>query len=333
MTKNLTLTALLNKLLSLKGRTLITFHSLGDADSVASAYALANALKQKNKRVSCEVRCIDVATASARRVLAGLSFPTPKAIKQLDSFKNIVLVDVSTPTLLSEWSAKIEAFHGTVIAIDNHYHTRHLKNAFVYVNLEKPSTSEIVFEITRKLGVKPNAKTAALLLAGITVDTALFKSAENATLADAGELARTRGVDFKKILSLATPRPDLSERVAVLKAVAGARIEKIGEGERAALVALARAHSFELQCASALVALGCDYAFVANDREGRVSGVKAQDARGNVGKIMEAAGVAFGGSGGGHEFVGGARGDPARASAALEECLTRVKLVLGKSLG
>jgi hypothetical protein len=44
---------------------------------------------------------------------------------------------------------------------------------------------------------------------------------------------------------------------------------------------------------------------------------------------MEAAGAAFRGSGGGHEFVGGARGLPERAVAALEECLSRVKMVLG----
>ncbi|NYZ77941.1 DHH family phosphoesterase [Candidatus Micrarchaeota archaeon] len=330
----LTLSALLKKLAALRGRTLITFHSLGDVDSVASAVALAGALERKNKRVSCEVRCIDSATASARRVLEGLDFPEPRAIKELNSFKNVLLVDVSTPTLLGDWGEAVEAFRGVVIAVDNHYHTRHLKNAFVYVNLEKPSASEIVFEIAKKLGAKPSAKTASLLLAGIAADTALFKSAENATLGDAGELARTHGADFKKIRLLTAPQPDLGERIAVLKAVAGVRVEKIGKGENAVLVALANAHAFELQCASALVELGCDYAFVVNEREGRASAVKAQGARGNVGKIMESVGAAFRGSGGGHEFVGGARGEPTRerADAAGEEFLARVKLVLGESV-
>jgi len=326
--KTLTLSALLNKLSTLRGRTLITFHSLADMDSVASAFALANGLKQKNKRASCEVRSIDVITASAKRVLTSLKISKPKAIEKLDSFNNLILVDVSTPTLLGEWRAAIEAFRGTVIAVDNHYHARHLKNAFVYVNLEKPSASEIVFEILRKLGVKLDSKTASLLLAGIIADTALFKSATNSTIVDAGELARTRGVNFKKIFSLATPQPGLSERVAVLKAIASARIEKIGKGDKAVLVALARSHAFELQCASALIAVGCDYAFVVNDREGRASGVKAQNALGNIGKIMEAVGTVFRGSGGGHEFVGGARGEPERAGLVLEECLARVKLIL-----
>ncbi|MEM0475730.1 MAG: hypothetical protein QW343_02970, partial [Candidatus Norongarragalinales archaeon] len=177
--------------------------------------------------------------------------------------------------------------------------------------------------------VKFDSRVASLLLCGIISDTAGFKSAGNATLRAANELV-SLGADYAECAALCRAKRDASEALAIIKCVASARIEKIG-AKSDVLVAVANSHSHELACAAALVELGCDYAFIANEREGKISGAKSGVARGNIGKIMEAAGRFFGssGSGGGHEKVGGALGEPARTNAALEECLALVKKIAG----
>ncbi|MBI5228791.1 hypothetical protein HY991_01680, partial [Candidatus Micrarchaeota archaeon] len=89
--------------------------------------------------------------------------------------------------------------------------------------------------------------------------------------------------------------------------------------------------AFELYCASKLVELGCDFAFVGNKKEGKLSGVKNESVRiGSVGRLMEAAGKIMGGSGGGHENVGGAKGKKEKVEKALDACVKMVEEEIGK---
>ncbi|MFH0973871.1 MAG: DHH family phosphoesterase [Candidatus Micrarchaeota archaeon] len=307
-----------------KGRTLVTFHSLGDVDAAASALALQTVLKARG--VDAHVRCVDSLNSQARRVLSFYGCAAPQTLVGIDA-SAIVLVDVSNADLLAEWGPAISGFNGPLFVIDHHYHNKHVKTAqgCALVEPHATSTAEIIMQIARALNCPLPPKTASLLLCAVLADTAFFKSADNATLAAAFALVAL-GADFGECAALCRAKRDASEALAIIKCVGGARIEKLG-AKGAVLAAFGKAHSHELACAAALVDLGCDYAFVANEREGRISAAKSDCATGSVGKIMEAAGRGFGasGSGGGHEKVGGAKGESSRVNAALEECLALVR--------
>jgi nanoRNase/pAp phosphatase (c-di-AMP/oligoRNAs hydrolase) len=322
--KNTAAARFAKNLASLKGSVLITFHSLGDVDAAASAAVLQQILAARGMRAS--VHCVDAINSQAKRVLAGLGFPLPQPLVGIDA-PSVILVDVSNADLLGEWGAALSQFRGALFVLDHHYHNKHIATAKgrSLVEPRASSTAELVIEIARALGVRLEKRAASLLLCAIISDTAGFKSASNATLRAACELA-SLGADYAECAALSRSRRDASETLAVLKCVGNAQIEKLGAGG-ATLAAFGKAHSHELACAAALVELGCDYAFVANEREGKISGARGEAARGSVGKIMEAAGRSFGasGSGGGHEKVGGACGEPARTAQAVGECLAQVK--------
>ena len=307
-----------------RGRTLITFHSLGDVDAAASALALQSVLKARG--VDAHVRCVDSLNSQAKRVLSFYGCAAPQTLVGIDAAA-VVLVDVSNADLLGEWGPAISGFNGPLFVIDHHYHNKHLKTAPGCALVEPNATSaaEIVLQIANSLNYKIPPKTASILLCAIIADTAFFKSADNATL-DAAFALVAQGADFGECAALCRAKRDASEALAIIKCVGGARIEKLG-AKGAVLAAFGKAHSHELACASALVDLGCDYAFVANEREGRISAAKSDAAAGSIGKIMEAAGRSFGasGSGGGHAKVGGAKGDSDRVNAVLEECLAQVR--------
>lgn len=309
-------------LLSIRGKTLITTHSLADVDAVASAVVLGEMLAN---RVKTDVRLVDQASAGAKRVLSSLGLHAP-VIEDLD-YSNVILVDLTSPELLVNWRKGIEEFKGTKIIIDHHYHVRPLKAQVTYVNRNKPSCCEVIYQIMRLLGVKPNRQQAKLLLAGIVADTANFKSATPFTFEAVGVLLKHAGEDFSSVQELVEGKRVLSERIATLKAASRAKVTRIGEF----LVGTTEVNAFELQCAVSLVQAGCDVAFAANSFEGRISGAKHEALKGvHIGKIMGAAGRVLRGSGGGHENVGGAKGSPEKTITALEKCVVEAQKQLSK---
>ncbi len=320
------LSQLLSALAGLRGRTLFTFHSLGDADAVNSSIVLRDLVEGLSKSV-CEARALDEIGGHAKKILKQLGIEL-RPVESLSGYSNIVLTDVSTTVLLGKRGREFQSFHGKKIVVDHHkYNTALLKADLSYIDGERSSSCEIVYQLMRLTGKKPAPLQATLLLAGILADTALFKSANPVTFEATNHLLKHSGKTYQEILRLVFPGPDLSERMASLKAAQRATVQKIN----GLLVGVSESSAFELQCASALVELGCDYAFVANRREGRISGVKKESLKGmGVGLVMERAGRAMAGAGGGHENVGGANGKKELVDAGLAECMQAVKEYFGK---
>ena len=305
---------LARELLSLKGRTAVYPHSIADVDALAGALVVRDVLKKRGIRAS--VHLVDTANRQARSVMEALRIPLPSVLPATD-VDNIILVDVSNPDLL----AGLQLEGKRVVAIDHHFHSHHV-GGYVHVERGAASTCEAIFLLAKEMNVQLNPKQSALLLAGILSDTAFFAGANAATFPIVAELLKT--AVYAKTAAFVREEPDLSQKIAVLKAMQRAEFEKAGNG----IVAWSNAGSFELGAALALTDAGADFAFVANPKEGRISGAKRASAKGNIGKIMEKAGRSFAGSGGGHEAVGGCRGKPEKTAAALAECLMLSKLLL-----
>lgn len=303
---------LARSLSALKGRTIITFHSLGDADAVCSALVL-KALIGKG----AQVRKLDTLTAHARHVLGRLDIPEPPALTGLDC-DNLVLVDVSTPILLAGWAKRVHDFKGNKIVIDHHSHNTPIKVDCYYNDPAQPSTGEIIYALAARMRHRLTEKEALLLLTSVLRDTAMLKSASSSTFTVvASLLARTKW-PFPKVRGLAEGKMDVSERLANLRAAQRATLYRADE----MVIVTSTVNAFELSAATALIGAGADVAFVANERLGRVSGVKRESLPNvDISHVMEKAGVFLKGSGGGHKNVGGAQGDVRLLGASLELCV------------
>ncbi len=297
--QNLTLKQLVRELRQLKGKTAISFHSLGDVDAVASAFALSRLVKDS------QVRRIDSVNSQARKVWGRLNLKLePFRENELAAFENLILVDVSTPTLLGNMEKEIARFGGNLIAIDHHSHN-HPIHGKIYCDPGRSSCCEVVYDIYKEARKKIDRGTAAFLALGIISDTAYFKSATKSAIIALGECLRNSVMELQEFYDLLSVREDPSEIIALVEAVKRAKLERLGD----VVIAESQVSAFELRSAAALVQLGIDFAVVVNQKEGKISAVKARThmlRKLNVGRMMDEAARHCHGSGGGHEMVGGA---------------------------
>ena len=313
---------LLADLKKLRGRTLVSFHSLADVDAAASAFALKTLLP------NAVIKAPDKPNSHARRLLEEVGQEAPVLEKgELKDFDNCVLVDVSSAELLGGLGGEFEEFaaHKKLLCIDHHLHTKKIRGAVHHSFPHRSSCSEIIFELLALARKKISGETALALAAGIAADTALFSTANSQTFTAFAALLKRleeKKIGYGRVVELASPAPDLSYKLAVAKAMTRSKFYAIGKGREKIVVGVTQTHSFELYCALALLE-AADYAFAFNDREGRLSGARSKhlSAGASIGKIMEAAGATMHGNGGGHEAVGGASGKPELTVKAVQECV------------
>jgi len=317
---------LLSDLRGLKGRTLISFHSLADVDAVASAYGLRTLLPD------AVIRAPDKPNSPSRKLMKALGQEVAMLGEgELSGFDNCVLVDVSSVELLAGFGKAFRNFakRKKLLCIDHHLHSEKIAGAVHHSFPRRASCSEIIYELLCLAGEKVSDDAALALAAGIAADTALFSSADSHSFTAFASLLKQleqKKIDYAKVVAFANPAPDLSYKIAVAKAMQRAEFYEVGKGREGIVIGVTKAHSFELYCALALLQ-AADYAFAFNDREGRLSAARSRhNANGaSIGKIMEAAGKAMEGNGGGHETVGGANGSPALVQKGVSECIAFVR--------
>ena len=281
-------------------------HRNADPDAIGSAFALAEAF-------GGAVGAADDLSRTGKELSDAIGADVlidPVA----EDWDLIVVVDTSIRLQLGRISL---SRYGLV---DHHQDEGLLEGAEFYIQRPAKSTAEIVWKILKDNGRKPSREMALGLLAGIISDTGRFKRASAESFLAASELLEAGGFDYDEALQALSIAPDISQRIAVLKAASRARIERQGEW----LIASSRANSFEGSAASALIDLGADVAFVAGRHSGRVrisarSSRKAVKAGLNLNQIMGEIGRDHDGDGGGHSSAASfdAQGDP---GALLQRC-------------
>ena len=118
----------------------------------------------------------------------------------------------------------LESWDGNVVNIDHHHDNTRVGDV-VYVRGEASSTSELVCDIARALGLQPSRQAAEALFAGISFDTGHFRhdSTSAATFATAAWLAEL-GVSVTRVFSLLYEQGSLAALRLEARAVAGARV-------------------------------------------------------------------------------------------------------------
>lgn len=144
---------------------LILCHQKPDGDTVGSAFALREALRQMGKRA--QVACSDAFTPRYDFITKGEREPHRDFVP-----KTYITVDIADPSLLGD---KLEHLRANIdLAIDHHPSF----TKFAACNVGYPSTAaagEIVYHILRELGVELTLDIAQALYTALSTDTGCFR--------------------------------------------------------------------------------------------------------------------------------------------------------------
>ena len=291
----------------LRGRRIaFTFHSLGDVDGVAAAFAL------KRHFGNALVLPVDRVNAQAKKLLDYVGF-------RLDAdgkYDEIVALDCNSEALLGKFAGK------RFFAVIDH-HSKHSDpplSRHRFIDESYSSVSEIVYEYLRERDDSLDHRVAFLLACGIITDSAGFGHSRRQTFEYMGELLGHAQMEYSEVAGMLEVKQSREARLAVLEACKNAEVVMAGEF----VVAISRARSFEAAAAEALLAAGADVAFVGvAGKDARISARANRNASGRVKltDIMARAGRMLGGSGGGHPGAAGVDGPKAaKLDAALVGC-------------
>jgi nanoRNase/pAp phosphatase (c-di-AMP/oligoRNAs hydrolase) len=298
---------------NLKGKTIIITHHNADVDAVASALVLARILRSHGLRV-------DVGAAES---ISKLSSSLPDSSEVLidpdcSEYVNVIVVETSVPEQLKG----IKNFRAD--AIIDHHPPGPLAAAAkaTYIDESKKACAQIVLNISKALKYNLTKEDALLLGLAIVSDSAHFSHADRSVFADILELY-DHGFDMQFVPKYLESRPDISERIAVLKAASRAKIYRIKDF----LVVFSIVGSFEAQACRALLKVGADIAVVAciKDDEIRISSRAKETMREyglDLSQIFKDVGEIISGTGGGHDIAGSANGkDKKSLDRAFEHIL------------
>lgn len=285
-----------------KGRKVVILtHSNADADAVGSAIALKEEILGKIcSRV--EIAAPQCLARGAAKLAEGLDADI-KIDAPLKGFEACILVDVLSQEQLAPY--RLPDLPRPIIVIDHHYEREELRSqAAVYVSDSRPSCAEVVLGLIRDSGTAViSEKSRLAFLAAVMADTQHLSRARVATLRDIVSLGPSEE-ELERARELIAVQPDLSEKIACLKAMRGVAFERIPVPAGEVLLAWCTAGSFESTVANVLLKAGADIAAVAAEKNcgfARISGRSRLTKSIHLGKeVFEPLGKMLGGSGGGH---------------------------------
>ena len=136
---------------------------------------------------------------------------------------------------LERLALPLKSWDGIVVNIDHHHDNTRFGDV-VYVRGEASSTSELVCDIARALGLRPSRQAAEALFAGISFDSGHFRhdSTLAATFETAAWLAGL-GVGVTRVFSLLYEQGSVEALRLWARAIAGARVLACGRAVIATL--------------------------------------------------------------------------------------------------
>ncbi len=271
---------------------LITFHSLADLDAVGSAFAL------KSWFPNSKIVPPDDLNSHSKRLLKALNLSVDKFDSKHEA---LIVLDTHSKILLGRFSVE-----KADIVIDHHMKQESIDAKHAIIDNSYCSTSEIVYEILKELG-PINATAATCLIAGMVSDSAGFKNATKKTFQYLSELIEISEISYSKILDLTFSRPDVSQRIAILKAIQRCEVHREGNY----IITTSSINTCESLAAESTVSIGADVSLVGYlGDDARISARMRNELKDkvNLANVMSEAGKILGGSGGGHEVAAGANG-------------------------
>lgn len=318
------LKSLIDKLKERDNFIVLTHHN-ADVDGIASAVVLKDFLEHLGKKA--DVGVAESVSEVARNFLSDQDkiLIDPK----LDEYDNVLVVDTSAPEQLEPIEIPEDK---KILVIDHHIPGSLTSRGESFVNPDAKSCSEIIYQLSKEMGIKLTPRTAFLLASGIVYDTAHLRNADLNTLKTLVELLDKSDKSLGDVFFLLTTKIDISERIANLKALKRLKSYRVGD----VLISLTYVGSFEASIARNLLRVGADIAIVAAPRKKaiRISGRMRSFLRDkiNLAEVFSKIESIIDGSAGGHDIAASANGKkPENISKAFNKILSLIEQKLGEN--
>ncbi len=288
-------------------RVMITFHSVGDSDSVSSAIALSAYLK------NATVAKPDLISSNAARIMKKLGFD-PESIPMAfdDSSDLVILVDVNTFDECGAFREKLLSFNKDVLIIDHHAKRDvEIGNVIAFNDESYNSSASIIYSLLESLGFEIDERIAELLLTGIISDSAELRNAMPDTFMQIGKLLKASKKDYQTVLEDMAHVADPEAREQTINDLMHARTEV----RNGLLFVYGSAHSHANLAADDAIRVGADIALFMSVVEGREVSFSARmrppldrKLHLHLGVLMQSLAKIINGTGGGHPCAAGAYG-------------------------
>ncbi len=204
-------------------RVILTFHSIGDRDSVSSAIALSKFFKD------AKVGMPDFITNNARHMLDKAQ-DQKKIIRLSKPTADLIIAcDTNSFDYFGKLNREMASFKGQFMFIDHHaQHEISQRDVLMFNSEAYNSTASIVHEVLKRLGVRIDKETAILLLNGIVSDSAEFRNAMPLTFKQISELLEIAEMDFADVLEYFHENVSVKSRIELLDDLKVARSEAVG---------------------------------------------------------------------------------------------------------
>ncbi len=305
--KNVSFPELKDLILKSRGkRAVITFHTIGDTDAVASAFALSTMFDD------AVIASPDFITSNAKQIAKGFGFKTDSIRSEIDNSADmVVLVDVNNFDDCGKFGEALNAFGRDIIIIDHHTPNDMAGSNISMFNDESyNSASSIVYKLLKSCGSEISAGTANLLLAGILSDSAELRNAFPETFVQIGELLGIGGTNYQSMTDRLRQIAPARNREDMIMELFGAKVSEVN----GLLMVSGEAKSHANVIADDAIKIGADVALFHNRSASEIS-FSARlrpplDAKMkiNLGRIMKSLAPIIGGTGGGHPCAAGAFG-------------------------
>ena len=287
-------------------KVMLTFHSLGDTDSVSSAFGLAEYFNDSI------IVTPDFITANSKRILDQLGFDEGRITTKFDDSADLVIMlDVNNFEDCGAFKNKLNARKGPVLIIDHHAaQAMARENVMVFNDEFYNSTASIVYEVLRLAGVMISKSIAELIALGIISDSAEFRNASYRTFEEVGELLNIANVDYVSLLPIMQHTASVDAREQSMHDLFNSKTSVVA----GLLFATGIAKGHANQSADDAIKVGADLAlFYSINKKvvsfsARLRPPLDKELNVHLGRIMRDLGPIIGGHGGGHPCAAGAYG-------------------------
>ena len=223
-------------------------HSHADADTYLSAYALTFILQRLMPDAQISIIIPDGMSTLTKKLAE--SFPFEKRDEAPD-YDLLVAVDIGHLELLGDWGEKLRKSGGLKILIDHHPPQPDSPYDQTVVDTSSSSAAELVYGLSKQLGVTLGPKVCQALLLAILFDSQYLSIAGARTLRVVLELI-DQGANLEEARASLRSPPDYGEVIAKLKAARRAKIYRA----KGWVIAVSTVGSFQANVARSLTQLG-----------------------------------------------------------------------------
>ena len=195
-------------------------------------------------------------------------FPSGLETSSEGEFDLLVAVDIGRTELLGEtWAEKLTKSRASKILIDHHPPQQATPYDQMLVDTTSSSAAELVYLLSKQLGVPLNEKVAQALLTAILFDSQFLSLAGVRTLRVVLDLV-DGGANLENARASLRSPPDYGEVIAKLKAARRSKVYRC----KGWVIATSTVGSFQANVARSLTQLGADVALVVGKVDSEVKG-------------------------------------------------------------